>query len=79
MENLFWAVVVGFSVVAFLLYGVLDEIGHLRNDVQEMKDEPIQQLKGIEGKLGDVEDGLGWHGTLRKQLTDIETAIRHSR
>lgn len=33
MNDLFWAVVIGFSVVAVLLYAVIDEIGKLRKDI----------------------------------------------
>jgi hypothetical protein len=60
MENVFWALVVGFSVVAFLLYGTLDEIA-ICNDVREVKDE--------------LKKELGFHGTLNSQLIDIEKAI----
>ena len=60
MENVFWALVVGFSVVAFLLYGTLDEIA-ICNDVREVKDE--------------LKKELDFHGTLNSQLIDIEKAI----
>ncbi|MGD0291913.1 MAG: hypothetical protein ABSC63_20050 [Candidatus Binataceae bacterium] len=60
MENVFWALVVGFSVVAFLLDGTLDEIA-ICNDVREVKDE--------------LKKELGFHGTLNSQLIDIEKAI----
>ena len=59
MENVFWALVVGFSVVAFLLDGTLDEIA-ICNDVREVKDE--------------LKKELGFHGTLNSQLIDIEKA-----
>jgi hypothetical protein len=46
MDKLFWALVIGFSAVALLLYGVideihklLDEVGKLHSDMQRIEDE----------------------------------------
>jgi hypothetical protein len=78
METVFWALVVGFAVLAFLLYGVVDELGNLRNDVREMKDETVKQLSGLDDKLEDVKKELGRKGTIYDQLTDIEKAILKS-
>jgi len=63
MENVFWALVGGFSVLAFLLYCVADEIRRLRDDVKEMKNE-----------LGFRELTTFAHNVM-DELRDIEKAI----
>jgi len=59
----FWALVGGFSVLAFLLYCVADEIRRLRDDVKEMKNE-----------LGFRELTTFAHNVM-DELRDIEKAI----
>ena len=34
--NDFWAVVIGFSVTAVLLYAIIEEIGKLRKDIDKL-------------------------------------------
>lgn len=75
MEGVFWALVTGSAVLAFMLYGVIDELGNLRNDVKEMKAGQLPDSGEALKHLKSIDDNLSWKGTIHQQLLDIEKAV----
>jgi len=75
MDNLFWAIVIGFGVMTVMLYALMEEVKTMQ---RIMQNDVIDCLKDIKDNLAAIENELGRNGTLyelRANLAAIENEL----